>query len=243
MRVLVIGESCKDVFNYGACYRMCPEAPVPVFNSIRLVENGGMAMNVYNNLLSMGEIVDIKTNPNWNSITKTRFVDTRTNHMFMRLDNNDKHYGVCDIETIDLGLYDAVIASDYNKGYLTEKTLEIISNKSKLSFLDSKKILGPWAENFSFIKINNFEYEKTKHTITDKLSDKLIVTRGPRGCEYQGRIYSVDPVEVKDTSGAGDTFIAAVCSAYSKNQDIKKSLIYANYCSTKVVQKKGIAVV
>ena len=242
MRVLVIGESCKDVFNYGACHRMCPEAPVPVFNSIRLIENGGMAMNVYNNLLSMGNLVDIKTNTNWDSITKTRFVDVRTNHMFMRLDNNDKQYGVCDIETINLESYDAVIASDYNKGYLTEKTLEVISNKSKLSFLDSKKILGPWAENFSFIKINNFEYEKTKHTITDKLSDKLIVTRGPAGCTYQGKLYAVDPVDVKDTSGAGDTFIAAVCSEYSKNQDIEKSLIYANHCSTKVVQKKGIAI-
>ena len=93
MKVLVIGESCRDIYNYGACSRLCPEAPVPVFNSIKLVENGGMAMNVYSNLLSLGALPDIKTNDNWQSITKTRFVDMRTNHMFMRLDNNDTQYG------------------------------------------------------------------------------------------------------------------------------------------------------
>ena len=182
MKVLVIGESCKDVYNYGACSRLCPEAPVPVFNSIKLIENGGMAMNVYNNLLSLGAQPDIKTNENWQSITKTRFVDMRTNHMFMRLDNNDTQYGTTDLSAIQFESYDAVIVSDYNKGYLSESDIQMISQKSKLSFLDSKKILGPWAEDFTFIKINNFEYEETKSTITDKIADKLIVTRGPRGC-------------------------------------------------------------
>ena len=32
MKILVIGETCKDVFNYGRVDRLCPEAPVPVFN-------------------------------------------------------------------------------------------------------------------------------------------------------------------------------------------------------------------
>jgi sugar/nucleoside kinase (ribokinase family) len=75
------------------------------------------------------------------------------------------------------------------------------------------------------------------------MADKLIVTRGPRGCEFQGRLYNVEPVDVKDTSGAGDTFVAALCYSYSNTQDIRKAIIYANHCSTKVVQKKGIAIV
>ena len=43
MSILVIGESCLDVFMYGECKRLCPEAPVPVFNPTHKVENGGMA--------------------------------------------------------------------------------------------------------------------------------------------------------------------------------------------------------
>ena len=31
MRVLVIGDSCQDVFVYGDIERISPEAPVPVF--------------------------------------------------------------------------------------------------------------------------------------------------------------------------------------------------------------------
>ena len=31
MKVLVVGDSCEDVFDYGKCTRLCPDAPVPVF--------------------------------------------------------------------------------------------------------------------------------------------------------------------------------------------------------------------
>ena len=50
VKILVIGESCRDVFIYGECNRLCPEAPVPVFNPVKSVDNGGMARNVYRNV-------------------------------------------------------------------------------------------------------------------------------------------------------------------------------------------------
>ena len=48
-KVLVIGDGCKDVFQYGKCERLSPEAPVPVFKPTKTTSNGGMAVNVYNN--------------------------------------------------------------------------------------------------------------------------------------------------------------------------------------------------
>ena len=65
MKILIFGESCRDIFHYGICERLCPAAPVPVFKSIELSENGGMAMNVYNNIMAMGIGCDIITNKNW----------------------------------------------------------------------------------------------------------------------------------------------------------------------------------
>ena len=59
MRVLVIGESCKDEFVYGNCTRLCPEAPAPVFNPMFKTDNGGMAKNVQKNVLSLGAECDI----------------------------------------------------------------------------------------------------------------------------------------------------------------------------------------
>ena len=51
VKILVIGESCKDVFNYGNCDRLCPDAPVPVFNGTATTVSDGMAMNVLHNIL------------------------------------------------------------------------------------------------------------------------------------------------------------------------------------------------
>ena len=243
MKILVIGESCNDVFHYGICNRLCPEAPVPVFNSSKVCSNGGMALNVFNNLVSLGVEPHIKTNHNWRSITKTRFVDRRTNHMFMRLDENDDKYGSCDIHSVDFSEYDAVIVSDYDKGFLTEQDLKYVSDNSKLSFLDTKKILDDWAKNFSFIKINHHEYEKTKRSLTNSTKKNLIVTKGPHGCIYRGKVYNVPLVEVKDTSGAGDTFVASLCFKYCETNNVDEAIKFANECSTKVVQKMGVVAV
>lgn len=239
--ILIIGESCLDVFHYGECHRLCPDAPVPVFKSVETVENGGMAMNVYNNVKSLNKNVEILTNENWKSIKKTRFVETKSNHMFMRLDENDDSYGVLELDEDYLSNFEAIIVSDYNKGFLTTETLERISNIHPLTFLDTKKILGDWSKNFTFIKINGVEYDKTKHTIDDKMLKKMIITQGQKGCLYNGEIFPVPPVEVKDVSGAGDTFISGLCHRYIQVRNIRESIVFANECATKVVQKRGVS--
>ena len=50
MKVLIVGDSCKDVFIYGKVKWLTPEAPVPVFNPESEKSNDGMAKNVANNL-------------------------------------------------------------------------------------------------------------------------------------------------------------------------------------------------
>ena len=72
---------------------------------------------------------------------------------------------------------------------------------------------------------------------------KLIITRGPYGCEYQTKIYPVSSVEVKDTSGAGDTFLSGLVRKYIETKDIGQSIKFANKCATKVVQKRGVSII
>ena len=78
-RVLVIGDSCNDIFIYGDIHRVCPEAPVPVFNPTHQTENGGMAKNGVRNLEALGCEVDIITNSN--DIKKIRYIDDKSNQM------------------------------------------------------------------------------------------------------------------------------------------------------------------
>ena len=243
MKILVIGESCLDVFHYGKCERLCPEAPVPVFNSVEVKENGGMAMNVFNNVRAINPSVEILTNSNWKSIKKTRFVEMHSNHMFMRLDENDSQYGKFSFDEKSLKPYDAIIVSDYNKGFLSTQDLISISTSHSLTFLDTKKTLAEWSSNFSFVKINGVEYDKTIHTISEKMRDNLIITQGKSGCIFRDKVFQVPLVEVKDVSGAGDTFISALCCEYVKTKDIEASIQFANDCATTVVQKKGVSTI
>ena len=122
MKILVIGDSCKDVFIYGTANRLCPEAPVPVFIPKRKTETGGMAANVYENIESLYVDVDLITNSE--PITKTRYVEEKANHLIIRIDSNDKVSNSFDIKRVPFGDYDAVIVSDYDKGYLTYDDLE-----------------------------------------------------------------------------------------------------------------------
>jgi D-glycero-beta-D-manno-heptose-7-phosphate kinase len=251
MKILVIGDSCVDRFVYCDIDRLCPEAPVPVLNPVKRTENPGMAGNVVENLRSLGADVDLLTNSK--KISKTRYVDTKTGQMIMRLDESDSCERF-DVNQISKDCeYDAVIVSDYNKGFLTELDMETICGMDCFKFLDSKRKFndfkdGTWCHLFDFIKINSVEYEQNKKVIHStkpsiKLYNKCIITRGPRGCEYNNKIYPTTDVPVKDVSGAGDTFMAALVYEYIKSQDINKAIEFSQKCTTNVVQKPGVALI
>ena len=242
MKILVIGDSCKDIFIYGDIVRIAPEAPVPIIKPILRKENPGMASNVVANLEALGAEVDLITNKE--EISKVRYVDKRYNQMVLRVDKNDKckrYSGVYEI--VD---YDALIISDYNKGFLTEDDIAAFAERAECPvFLDTKKFLGDWCKNIDFIKINSLEHEKNFEQLPKYpyLYNKLIVTKGKQGCEYKNKTYPTKEVPVRDVSGAGDTFIAGLAFEYVKNNDIKKAINFAQKCTTTVVQKSGVATI
>ena len=147
------------------------------------------------------------------------------------------------IKNINFSLYDAIIISDYNKGFLSCKDIEYIGQKHDLVFLDTKKVLGSWAKTINYIKINLNEYEKTKHMLDEEINNNLIITMGSSGARHKGIVYPVSKVEIKDVSGAGDTFLAGLVASYIESECIEKSIKFANECATKVVQKKGVSVI
>ena len=57
MKVLVIGDSCEDVFIYGDIERISPEAPIPVFKPTHEKSNSGMAKNVSSNVESLDMVI------------------------------------------------------------------------------------------------------------------------------------------------------------------------------------------
>ena len=191
----------------------------------------------------MGVSCVIYTNNNWEKVTKTRYVHRDTNQMFLRVDNNDDKISNCTIENINPQEYEIVVVSDYNKGFLTREDIQYICNNHSNVFLDTKKKLGDWCANAKYIKINKKEFIESKDTLPKDIINKLIVTLGEDGCMYKNRKFSVEKVEIKDVSGAGDTFFAGLISKYLNTKDIFESIKFANDCATKVVQRKGVSIV
>ena len=244
-RILVIGDSCIDVYSYCKSDRLAPDKPVQVLEVIDTVETPGMAFNVFNNALSLSNNpkgVDLLTNPNYQEIIKNRYVDKASNHMFVRVDSSTQVERLVRKEIEKE--YDTVIIADYDKGFLTTDDIQYICTHHPQVFLDTKKVLGNWANASRFIKINNHEYERSKDYFQNtNVQDRVIQTMGSEGCYFNGKQYPVEQAEVMDLSGAGDTFMAALAVKYSETEDIDSSITYANSCASKVVKKRGTTVV
>ena len=256
MNVLVIGDSCEDIFIYGDIERISPEAPIPVFKPTHTEKNNGMAKNVANNVESLD--MHIYTITNGSSIVKKRYVENRSGQMVLRVDEHDycdrikikKLQGIMNNKFTSYTLMgtvdkiDAIIISDYCKGFLEESDIQHICKYNNNVFVDTKKKLGKWIKNADFIKINELEYQKNHEFLyVDGFRDKLIVTLGSKGCRYKGLEYPVKEVPVKDVSGAGDTFIAGLVRGYLDTNNIESAIEFAQKCTTHVIQKHGVATV
>lgn len=243
MRVIVIGEVCEDIFIYGDANRLSPEAPVPVFIPKYQKTNKGMAGNVAENLMAINRGMDVVCYHQKQSIKKTRYIDHKSNHIFLRVDEGEEKLDqlyLSDELIMNLKLSKATIISDYDKGFLTPTIINNVLDFSQLKIMDTKKKLdNSLIEKFDFIKLNKSEYNS--NNIPESLHHKIIITLGLEGAMYMNKIYpSPSPKETIDVSGAGDTFTAAFTSKYLQTKNVEESIIFANLMASLVVSKRGV---
>jgi D-beta-D-heptose 7-phosphate kinase/D-beta-D-heptose 1-phosphate adenosyltransferase len=230
-KILLFGDDCVDVYQYGTVDRISPEAPVPVFKFEYEERKPGMAGNVARNLEALGCRVNYLHSQ---TSTKTRLVDIRSKQQIVRIDNDIKSTPI-EFETAIPKLYDAIVISDYDKGTISYDIIkEAIATKIPV-FVDTKKIdlerlQGAW------VKINELEHSKIKSECTG-----LIVTRGGKGAEavFHDFFVAAPAVEVVDVTGAGDTFLAALAYKYLDTRDIKLAMEFATTAASITVQHVG----
>jgi D-beta-D-heptose 7-phosphate kinase/D-beta-D-heptose 1-phosphate adenosyltransferase len=194
-----------------------------------------MASNVYSNLSALGVEPDFITNDAL--IKKTRYIDKRSGQHLLRVDDeSDIIPWSGRIHLSPIGSYDAIVISDYNKGFLTYEHIEnIIRTVDCPVFIDTKKtdverFQGAW------VKINELEYSR----LTSECSG-LIVTLGERGATVpHHEIHCpTKSVEVMDVCGCGDTFLAALAYQFLLTKDIKNAIMFANSAASITVQHRG----
>lgn len=232
-RILLIGDKCIDEYWHGQVDRISPEAPVPIFKLLYQETKIGMAANVKENLLALGcEVVDYLSGES----VKIRLIDERSKQHMLRIDKDVSSIplDIKDIKDFDV---DAIVISDYNKGYITYEIIEKIRNRYPGPiFIDTKK---QDLARFKgcYLKINEIEYN-------NKISsgDDMIVTLGQNGTLYKDVIYPTDKVEVNDVCGAGDTFLSALTAKFLETKDIIEAIKFANRCASISVQHNGVYV-
>jgi D-beta-D-heptose 7-phosphate kinase/D-beta-D-heptose 1-phosphate adenosyltransferase len=190
-----------------------------------------MAANVENNLVKLGCNVISYLGP---ESIKTRFIDSKSGYQILRVDEDCENVDPLQVTDIDFHGIDAIVISDYNKGYITYDIVEIIRNLTSCPiFIDTKK---PDLSRFKgcFIKINSLEFSNRTSE-----SEQVIVTLGKHGARWQGRVYPVPTVNVSDVCGAGDTFLASLAYFYLLYNSIEEAIILANKASAVTVQHLG----
>jgi len=237
--ILLIGDSCIDEYVYGSVDRLSPEAPVPVIKLKNKISVPGMAANVKLNLQQLNCDIDFITNDVTN--LKVRYIDQRSLQHLLRVDS-DPHIPPWNRKLpFPIVDYDAVVISDYNKGFLTYDLIEsIIADANGIPvFIDTKKQdLARFSAGWSFIKINEYEYNN-RHS----QPENLIVTIGSEGAMLKlydkEIIFPTSKVNMVDVCGCGDTFLSALCYQYLVSKDLQDAIKFANKAASITVQHRG----
>ena len=151
-----------------------------------------------------------------------------------------------ELETpIETALYAARIAS--------ESGVPVIINPSPQQTLPDElfslaSIMIPnrsEASKLTGVDVNDFESaEEAARKLADKGVETVIITMGHRGAlmlrDGETHVIEAFDADVKDTSGAGDVFCAAVCVAISENKDLLSAMRMASAAAALQVSRDGM---
>ena len=231
--VLLVGDLGLDIYQYCEVVKLSPEAPVPVVRVLHEDHLPGMAANVKENLLALGCEVNFLTNQE--RIVKSRYIEKKSKQHLLRVDA-EQQLVPCHEEFSVIGI-DAVVVSDYDKGFITEDLIVAIRKQFKgPMFVDTKKV---YLDRFEgcIVKINSLEFERAKTLCSD-----LIITKGKYGALYKNKTFPAPAVEVHDVCGAGDTFLSALVYYYLVYNNIETAIDRANKAAALTVQHSGVYV-
>ena len=204
-----------------------------------------------------------------NTITKVRVIATNQHVCRIDIEDNPANYAPSDemIENFldEIPSCDAVIISDYAKGFLTEKFIQAIIDKcnalNKICAIDPKPRRMLAFKNPYLLKPNRkealelaeitenafdkFPTELVCRRIYEKFSPQnLVITMGAEGMilVQDGKITSICPAQkasVYDVSGAGDTVVAMLTLALSSGFTLSQSAQIASKAAAIVIGKFG----
>lgn len=231
MKILVIGDACIDEYRFGEIRRLNPESSAPLLSVSWVEERLGMACNVAKNLSAMG--LEVEAHFPKEMSRKIRYIDQKTGVHLLRIDADVLAEPYVVPTTLE---YDAIVISDYNKGFLGYEQIKEIRNRfSGPMYMDTKKTdLAQFGG--ILLKVNQLEFDRA---ISYPLDHNIIVTCGADGAKYMGKMYPANKVDVVDVCGAGDVFLAALVAKYLETGQRAEAIEFANLKAGESCSKIG----
>ncbi|MGH9558773.1 MAG: bifunctional heptose 7-phosphate kinase/heptose 1-phosphate adenyltransferase [Bryobacteraceae bacterium] len=291
MRLLVLGDAILDRYWWGDCDRISPEAPVPIVRRRKSSARPGGAANTAANLAALGASVSLagvvgadqaaselrellrsfgieaclfedRARP---TTTKTRVMAHQ--QQVVRVDEEDTA-PVSEaltrqvLELVEGSPFDAIVVSDYAKGFVTPPLLAGIVASGNRVFIDPKgadykRYLGCF-----LLKPNRVELSLLTHMPVRNHEEALgagralassmhntivLVTEGGDGMTAfaEGCIEHAAPVpkQVFDVTGAGDTVLATAALAMCAGAELPDAMELASRAASIAVSVTGTSVV
>ena len=259
--ITVIGDIIIDKYTYGTSRRLSPEAPVPVVNFENETVQLGGAGNVYNNIKSLTENVQLVGYMSNEYLIAAPGIFMCNKMPVKQRIYSDNHYitRIDDEETIDnSNLVDyirdnikdqIVVLSDYNKGTLhnVQDILAVLKENNCYVIVDPKQDLSLYA-GADILKPNSLEYATYDGSFEDMQVDTLVVTLGKDGFRIVNDVsdYTVgaqNQSTVFDVTGAGDTFLAAMAYYIDQGNTVEFACQMGNRAASVAVQHPGTYVI
>jgi len=209
--------------------------------------------------------------PNYHTIVKTRIIGDR-NHQVVRLDFNEdqKQFAPNQQNVLNeiekkIAIFNAVIISDYGKGFCSHPNvsyiLELCKKLNIITLIDPKGSDWEKYKNASWITPNFNEFSdmlssKIKNIDTDIAHqapfiaqkyniENLLITRAEQGMSLYNSTsvthFRAKAQEVYDVSGAGDTVVATLGAMLASKINPTNAVEIANIAAGIVVGKAGTA--
>lgn len=173
-----------------------------------------------------------------------------------KLKTEDVSFLKDEIQNYDMVILQNEIPQEVNEKvaeYAKAKGIPVMFNPAPASEISQKLIslityISPNEHEAEYITKINPNTKENLNTALNKLHDlnveNVIITLGKEGCVFSNKESiimspSINIAQVVDPTAAGDSFIAAFCTAISSGVSIKDSLTFANYTAGITVSRMG----
>jgi len=230
VKVLIIGETIIDEYQYGNSLGKSGKSPVVAFNiGVKERYEGGVLAE-YNHLRTFTDKVDIITD---RTIVKRRYVEggQKLFETYKFESPTMSETELCATIEASARKYDVILVSDFGHGMITKAVRNVIKRQNNLLVINAQRNAGNMGYNtirkYWDRKDNTFfcidkgelmlavcdsydDVDQITSIIEKEFNGNIIVTSGDGGCVVEEKNIPPFALNVVDSLGAGDAFLSII---------------------------------